>query len=255
MAEPQLKEIMFDAMFGNAGSMTKAEFNRAFKSIIEQIIRFEKKLLDNSSSTSRELKAQFTILQKRFETENYKGFADHKKEIKGIVSKAIERLDARSAAIKQPLNGIDGLDGRDGRDGKDGKDGVKGQDGKDGSPDTGEEIIKKVNHDPSDRLIRKGKVEGLEELEKRVRTTEVDSRQFLRSGGDTVYMEDLSAQTDGLTKVFTVPYNRRAIMVAGSDFPSVLFPSNGFTVAGTTLTLTTDNAPSEGSQLGFMYVI
>jgi hypothetical protein len=39
-------------------------------------------------------------------------------------------------------DGKDGLDGRDGRDGKDGRDGV---DGKDGSPDTAQDIIKKIS--------------------------------------------------------------------------------------------------------------
>lgn len=45
-------------------------------------------------------------------------------------------------------NGRDGRDGKDGIDGQDGKDGVDGKDGKDGkdgSPDTGEQIVQKVN--------------------------------------------------------------------------------------------------------------
>ena len=46
---------MFEALFGNDGSMTKAEFNAAFKSIIEQIIRFEKKLLDKNTDASDQL--------------------------------------------------------------------------------------------------------------------------------------------------------------------------------------------------------
>lgn len=35
--------------------------------------------------------------------------------------------------------------GRDGRDGRDGQDGKDGKDGKDGSPDTGDQIIEKIN--------------------------------------------------------------------------------------------------------------
>ena len=87
------------------------------------------------------------------------------------------------------------------------------------------------------------------------RTADANSRYGLRAAGDTVYLADLTDQTNGVTKVFTVPSFRRAIMVMGSDFPTVLFSGNGFTAGGVTLTLTTTNAPSEGSQLGFLYVI
>ena len=45
---------------------------------------------------------------------------------------------------KDGKNGIDGKPGKDGRDGKDGKDGKNGLNGKDGSPDTPEEIYKKL---------------------------------------------------------------------------------------------------------------
>ncbi len=44
--------------------------------------------------------------------------------------------------------GLDGKHGKDGRDGRDGRDGV---DGRDGSPDTGEEIVKKINEN-SDQI-------------------------------------------------------------------------------------------------------
>ena len=38
-----------------------------------------------------------------------------------------------------------GKDGREGRDGRDGIDGLDGNDGRDGSPDTGKEIVDKIN--------------------------------------------------------------------------------------------------------------
>ncbi len=76
-------------------------------------------------------------------------------------------------------------------------------------------------------------------------------------GGDIIKLADLSGQTDGARLTFTVPKSRKAIMVVGSDFPSVLFEGNGFTLNGarTSLTLQVANAPSLGSQLGFQYVV
>jgi len=46
-----------------------------------------------------------------------------------------------------PIKGVDYFDGIDGKDGKDGVgiDGKDGKDGKDGSPDTGEQIVEKIN--------------------------------------------------------------------------------------------------------------
>lgn len=78
-----------------------------------------------------------------------------------------------------------------------------------------------------------------------------------RGGGDIVNVLDLSTSTDGSTKTFTVPYHNKALMVIGSDFPSVLFVNNGFTVASSKLsiTLTPENAPSTGSQLAFQYTL
>ena len=154
-------------------------------------------------------------------------------------------------------HGVVGKPGVDGKSGVDGKHGVVGKSGKDGSPDTGGQIIEKINSDKG-TLIKKGKVEGMDDLESRVKTAEATvqtSRLGVRAGGDTVYLSDLSSQTDGILKTFTVPQWRRAIMVTCSDFPTVLFKDNGFTTTSTTITLTTDNAPSSGSQLGFLYVI
>ena len=114
--------------------------------------------------------------------------------------------------------GPQGLPGAQGLPGKPGKDGAAGRDGKDGKP---------------------GK----------------DGKITARGGGDIVMIKDLSALTDGSTLTFPVPYHRKAIMVIGSDFPSVLFENNGFTDSPTEITLTVSNAPSLGSQLGFQYVI
>lgn len=156
---------------------------------------------------------------------------------------------------KPGKNGIDGTDGKDGLPGEDGKPGVPGRPGKDGSPDTGEEIIEKVNKDKSSRKIRKEKVEGLAELETMAKTADANSRNALRLGGDTVYVKDLSASTDGVTKVFQIQGVRRILMVMLSDAPYILMSNNGFTFAGATLTLTTTAAPTAGGQLSVLYVV
>lgn len=54
-------------------------------------------------------------------------------------------LHAALEHVSKLKDGKDGRDGEDGVDGLDGKDGAPGRDGKDGSPDTGGDIIKKIN--------------------------------------------------------------------------------------------------------------
>lgn len=75
------------------------------------------------------------------------------------------RFDSMDRTIASKLASIkDGRNGRDGRDGvngKDGLDGMNGKDGKDGSPDTGEQIIQKIND--SDGQIDSERIKGLDE--------------------------------------------------------------------------------------------
>ena len=166
---------------------------------------------------------------------------------------------------EQGLQGLKGETGRPGKNGKNGEDGKSiigpaGRDGQNGSPDTPEEVIAKINS--ALKKIDPSQIKGLEAIMRAV--DEIGKNpvgmQFenVGGGGDISYMKDLSTSTDGSTLTFTVPYNRKAHFVVGSDFPSILFENNGFTISGadrTTLTLTVVNAPGSGSQLGFFYSI
>ncbi len=58
-------------------------------------------------------------------------------------------------------DGVNGTNGRDGRDGRDGEEGVVGPPGKDGSPDTGEQIIDKINTVGSDKKIDASHIKNL----------------------------------------------------------------------------------------------
>jgi hypothetical protein len=152
-------------------------------------------------------------------------------------------------------DGVNGVDGRNGKDGKDGINGLPGRAGKDGSPDTGEETVAKINKDKSGTVIKKEHIEGLAEIESLAKVAQATKRTF-GAAGNFIYVSDLSSQTNGVLKTFTVPAHSRGIMVMGSDFPSILFNGNGYSEpTATTITLTTENAPSTGSQLGYMYVL
>lgn len=119
--------------------VTRQEFTQAFKALVDALNVSRKELSSEVasivSSLSKELRADIT---------------------------------SRIAQIKDGKDGKDGTDGKDGvgHDGKDGIDGksIIGPAGKDGSPDTGDQIVDKINK--ADSLIDRSAVEGLADLEK-----------------------------------------------------------------------------------------
>lgn len=110
-----------------------------------------------------------------------------------------------------------------------------------------------------DRLGVKS-IDGLDEeirrLDKDIEENKKMNQMRIIANVRSVNVYDLSTKTDGSTKTFSVPGLTKALFVMGSDFPITLFLNNGFTYSATanTITLTTDNAPSLGSQLAFLYV-
>jgi len=180
------------------------------------------------------------------------------KELEKIVLKAIKDLPPGPPGPPGKDSKIPGPKGEQGPPGPKGEfvigpPGKEGPPGKDGSPDTGKEIVDKVNKLPieEDYMIDAVHIKNMPKFR-----VEKKGKKGGGGGGDIVFVEDLSAQTDGARLTFTVPYHRKALVVMGSDFPSVLFPNNGFTDdSPTQITLTVTNAPSAGSQLGFQYVV
>ena len=93
-------------------------------------------------------------------------------------------------------------------------------------------------------------IKGVDELEKKI-DDKIGSipRGGARASNSTRFT-DLSAQTNGVLKVFSVPKGLSGVLFS-SDFPMVLMEGNGFTLNAnrTQLTMTTATAPSSGSQL------
>jgi len=82
-------------------------------------------------------------------------------------------------------------------------------------------------------------------------------RVIHRGGGESVQYYDLSALTNGVTKTFTIPANKRVVWVGGTDAPGGQYrQGTDYTGSGTTsLTLTSEvAAPTQGSTLHLMYV-
>ena len=194
-----MKKEIHRTLFGESGIMTKADFRIAISKVVDEILRFKRETFEKISAI--------------------------KKGDKGDQGEKGER----------------GMQGEKGEKGERGDMGIgkPGKDGKDGSPDTGEEIIQKINHDKSDRLIRKGKVEGMDEVEKIARTADANVRTWGGSGS-FVYAHDLSSELNGVLKTFTLPSNARVILVFGSSTPGVFRPTTDYTTTSSTITFTSE---------------
>ncbi len=185
--------------------------------------------------------------------------------------------------IKQFKKEITPTKGKDYSDGKKGDTPIKGIDYFDGVDADEENVLEKVLKKVP-KLDLSGIITDIKELKKRkqkpeeiVRSLEAlkgkekldyfalknlpdipqdGKRRTLHRGGQglAVFAHDLSSQTDGSTKTFTIPVHTRALSLTGSDFPFTYRLTTDFTTSGTTLTITSSpDAPSQNATLWFVY--
>lgn len=199
-----------------------ATIDKKFQGDVESVL---KKVKDVMSEQEGQHKMSFGIL-----VDNVKA------EVSRAVNKVKTMVDNQVARIED-LRGPQGVPG------------PKGKDGKDGSPDTAEQIAKKLN--------KKEKIvdwKALKNIPFEVLNRGGSSRG---GGGDTMVFDDLTSQCDGSNKTFTLTRKARDVnkfIVQGTDFPIILRPTTDFTVTGTTLTLTAAvPAPQSGATLIAFY--
>ncbi len=213
--------------------------NEIAEVVSEDLAKLKEKFDTFSEKTLEELKSQVKekVVKRTIELRGDKGERGEtgKQGLRGEIGKT----------GAQGIQGMGGESGASGKRGEIGKQGEKGENGKDGSPDTGDEIIGKINK--ASELIDASRIKNLP----------VEGKRFgsVGAGGSEIKSTDLSSQLDGSTKDFTVPANKRFNSLMGTQFPIVYRPTTDFTGSGTTtLTLTSEvSAPEEGQTLILTY--
>ncbi len=129
--------------------------------------------------------------------------------------------------------------------------------------DTGEQIVDKINVLPIDpeSQIEKEHIKGLEDwmklMEERISNIPRGRGGGGRSGNSVQYY-DISSELNGSTKVFTIPSNRRVLLITGTSLPTTFRPLIDYTVDGRTLTFTSqiDEATTlaSGQTITVLYV-
>lgn len=241
--QQKLRKIFYDSVFGVNGPMTIKDFTDAFESILKQILQFEKKLLDKNTTASDDLRQSFSVLSRRMEDSSSASIATLQKEMMAMVGRALDVIDAKANSLTQPKNGEHGADGLDGHTPTKAELTAiikplipKVENGMDGSPDSGTEIIGKINKE-EDTLIKKEKVEGLADIELMARSAQANTNVFHNSGS-FVYDYDLSDYLNGVLKTFTLPSNAKVITVLGSSAPGIFRKTVDYTTTSSTITFT-----------------
>lgn len=158
----------------------------------------------------------------------------------------------------QGIQGPKGLKGDKGATGKQGPKGARGEkgkdgiDGKDGSPDTGADIVRKINELPLNAsvMIDASHIKNL--------PTSIIGGSFgvRRDVSAKNIREDLSSQCDDTTKTFTIAGNYKAgtVQLLSTQFPIVYRPVVDFTEISGGVTLTSEvGAPQTGQTLIALY--
>lgn len=175
-----------------------------------------------------------------------------------------ELIEIIKALIPAPVKGEKGEDGKDGKDadesrivalvlkripkpkdGVDGKDGrtpIKGVDyfdGKDGSPDTGKEIVEKIN-----KLELKPEFQIDASHIKNLPARQLGRARQISGSGEITKSYDLDPLLDGATKTFTIPVHRKIILVVGTSAPFRFLSTTDYTHTASSITFT-DNVDAE----------
>ena len=131
--------------------------------------------------------------------------------------------------------------------------------GKDGSPDTGEDIVKKINKDESGKKIKAAHLD-LKEFDERLKTAEANAKGgggFGGGHGSFVYDFDYSSLLDGSTKTFALPANAHILLLLGSSDQGFFRKGVDYTYTASTFTFTSaideTTVLSQGQTLTLIY--
>lgn len=149
MLQENLKRLS-DIVSQANNSITRDQFVEAFKIVLEVIQEDQ----DTNETEWNLIKQALEKLEEALKADNEKDVADIKKalternnifmskleaDLSKAKDKAFKEIDISMNFLRDKVRVL-----------KDGRDGENGQDGKDGSPDTGEEIVSKINALPTD---------------------------------------------------------------------------------------------------------
>lgn len=150
-----------------------------------------------------------------------------------------------------PENGKDGKDGDRGIKGLKGDKGIDGKDGKDGSPDTGKQIIEKVNANKTDK-IKRSKIEGIDDIDNKLASNANQMQKILSFGG----ANSINIKNNGVVigKEQTINFTGGTVTsVGGGGEVNVPIGGGGGSPGGSNLQVQFNDSGSFGGNSGFTF--
>ena len=231
-------------------SFTKEEFLSAYEKVVQLVLALKEQ-------NKKEIESF------RKEYEEAKQMYDHQRIINDLSKKLDSYLAETTALVRSRIDTI-----RDGKDGEDGKDADEDaiaekvkqsikiptiEEIENDLPKLGDRIRDGLELLQGDNRLNKNAIKGLEEMEKNFdeKLSRIPRGRMGMRKMPIVKRYNLSSQTDGSTKTFSLPVDTTDVLgVWSSQFPITYNPLTDWTFAGRTLTLTGEvEAPATGQTL------
>lgn len=261
MDEKNTKKLqkLLSAMDEN--SMTQEEFFKAFENVVKHVLTAEKNIMDKNEKEISEMKEMHKKMCSEMESGNTEGFNSLKEEILNKFDKLFKDQQSGMNLMRDKIREIkNGKDADEEKIVKNVLSQIKIPEPQEIKPETPEETrdkLESIQNEPDKLKIEaigylRKEIDDLKNLVKTISSNSSKGGGFRASR--SMMTSDLSSQTNGVKITFDVPKSISSFLLS-SDFPSPLMQNNGFTLNATRtqLTLTTDNPPSSGSQLLYVY--
>jgi hypothetical protein len=229
-------------------SLSRSEFELAFKTLMEFVKKFKIELTTSNEQTVKELTNLINSLSVKLEVTNGQKLGEAKSKLDEynlLINKALKDQENGLNFIRDKVRKI-----KVGSDGINGRDGVNGVPGKDGSPDTPVEIRNKLETLQGEEKLH---IEDIWQLQE-----ELDKLRKLKTnnmvGGlrpSPTGVETPAGDINGVNKAYTVTFVPQYITLQGQ----AIYPDNGYVLSSSSgiLTITLDDAPITGNILRSHY--
>ena len=249
MSEKNLQKLQEIMKLLNEG-LTKEEFVKSFKVVVNQVLAMEKKMLERDNERMR----FFENLASKLESGSTPLIEDLKKKTMDYCMSEMEKMtkehEMMMDEVEEKIENVqDGVS-------PDPKDIIK-EVLKMNPPETAEETRDKIESLKGDQRLDRSAIKGLEELEKTTneRIDSVRKGRIIAPPHNLVQYHDMSSQCNGSLKTFTTPNFRHAVMLIGTQAPILYRPTIDFTIGAGTIILTSEvSAPATGQTLVLLYI-
>lgn len=239
--------------FGDILEKYKEEIGQLSEEARQTVTKLENTIEELASSTIARIEETSTeskIASNEQENKVLKAISDAQalvSEIQTLSKQLVAFVEAKINGMHtptMPVKGVDYFDGKDADPKEVAEMVVKML--PESEPLTGDTLIETINDEETEKKIKKERIEGWDELVKKVGRS--GGNNFVVSRG-VVKAYDLSSSLNGVLKTFSLPAFWRVISVHLSSFPNIVRETIDYTTDASAMTITFTSQIDAGSTL------